>query len=179
MDMGFPRWKNFQRNWLHARPARSNISSCRCQREDFTTLQAYEKLELAFKDSASCFKSRQTQRSVLSSTTKAEIIIRETLLRDRKNSTAADQAFRDQRKKVSKLIQQDERDFNTREVEEAIEKGKSLRQAKNGTFTKKSWIQKLRDESGRECEDRSEVLEVAAKFYEHLYSSTMTPEQKR
>lgn len=144
-----------------------------------TTQEAYDKLETAFKDSASCFKSRPSQFSILRPTTKAEIIMRESLLRDRKKNDAAEEAFRKQRKKVSKMIQQDERDSNTRDVKLAIEKGKSLRLVKNGTFIRKSWIQKLRDKSGRECEDRSEILEIAAKFYEQLYSSTLTPEMQK
>lgn len=110
----------------------------------------------------------------MSSETQAELKTREELLQAKDQSEANKLAFTEQRRKVHKMIRRDERDFITRDVENAIERGTSLRHVKNGIFDKKSWIQRLTDETGRDRHHRSEVIEIATNFYEKLYSSQIS-----
>ena len=42
----------------------------------------------------------------------------------------------------------------------------------------KNWIPKLRDENGVLETNRQKIIEIAAKFYEDLYTSQLSPEEK-
>lgn len=59
------------------------------------------------------------------------------------------------------------------QLQNAIENGKSLKNARTGSSTGKTWIPQLIDKNGVVKVNREEVLEAAA-FYEVLYTSTLT-----
>lgn len=55
-----------------------------------------------------------------------------------------------------------------------MENGKSLRNARNGMCPTKTWIPQLIDKDGVVKVNREDVLEVAASFYENLFTSTLS-----
>jgi Reverse transcriptase (RNA-dependent DNA polymerase) len=144
-----------------------------------TLKEAYENFEKAILKSAECFRKPKTSQSVLSDETKKEIARREELLKLRHTNLIANEEFIEQRKKVFKMIREDERKYMTDEVETAIVQGSSLKRVKSGTFSSKSWIQKLRNENGNLRYERGEVNEIATKFYENLYHTKMTLEDRK
>jgi len=141
------------------------------QNETSTPIQIYENFTNALITSSECLKHVKKDSTVLRAETKREIEIREELIKHRKTSQVDNLKFIEQRQKVFKMIRQDERDFLTKEIEIALSLGSSLKRAKNGTFVKKSWIQKLKDPHGVERFSRIEISEIATTFYENLYSS--------
>lgn len=64
-------------------------------------------------------------------------------------------------------------------MQEAINRGSSLKVAKNGIRKNSNWILKLKDDNGIEHFDRDMVLEIAASFYENLFKSHISDERRK
>lgn len=124
------------------------------------------------------FRSKKQTDFVLSTVTKQEIETRETLKRKRNENERRENEFKIQRKKVNRLIKRDVYRHEISQLQDAIENGKSLRNARNGITNSKTWIPQLIDKNGTVRTNREEVLEVAAKFYENLYKSTLSEEER-
>jgi len=145
--------------------------------DDYTVLsiqEKYDKFCSSIITSAEPFRTTNKQDSVITSATKKEIDIREQLRRNRHENEITEIEFKKQRKKANRLIKRDVYRKEIEQLQYTIENGKSLKNAKNGLNSVKTWIPKLQDEFGNVKTNREEVLEVAASFYEKLFTSTLS-----
>jgi hypothetical protein len=141
--------------------------------QNLSPQQAYDNFSQAIMRSSEMFRTKQPKRQILSHETKLEIQSREALKKIRFESSTMNAEFIAQRKKTNKLIRRDVYKHEVQQVEDAINNGTSLNNARNGASSNKSWIPQLRDEKGVVVSRRDDVLEVAAKFYENLFKSTL------
>lgn len=141
--------------------------------------EKYEHCSNAILTAGEVFKHKTVLRGPITQETKLKIQEREKLRREKDNDEKTKQAFRETRKEVNKMIQRDVRKFETDKMEAAIRDGLSWKEAKQG-FRKdmKNWIPKLRDKNGKLETDRDKILEVAASYYENLYSSRLNRNER-
>jgi hypothetical protein len=156
-----------------------NQNFCSTQILTKQSSESYKLLEKAIEDSTTGFMSGKKSKSVLTDETKREIKKREVLMRSRTNSQQAENEFREQRKKVFKMIRKDSRNHMTNEIENAVIGNKSLKHVKNGCVNNKSWIQKLKDDNGDLRFERETINEIATIFYEKMYTTRMTIEERQ
>lgn len=142
--------------------------------------QKYTKLNNAILSAGNVFKCHSTQINVISNATKLKIEEREKLRREQLKDDVSKQAFRDSRRLANKMIQHDVRKHETDMMESAIQSGTSWKNAKQGIKKgMKNWIPKLKDQNGTILTDRDEILDAAATFYEHLYTSRLSESEKK
>lgn len=118
----------------------------------------------------------KSDHRLLRMTMELKVITQKRKFFQRKTDATKEMEFRSLRKKANQMIQKDVKNFELQQLEEAIESRSSWKYAKNGFFKGKHWVPKLRDSNGILQTDRPKILEVAASFYEDLYSSRMTNE---
>jgi hypothetical protein len=157
---------------------KNNIESLKEIEHEFDQKSLQDKYNVitkSLKSNADEFRIKKLQDGVLSYETKQLIALREDLRSKRTNN---EEAFRSARREANLKIQRDVQQFEMRQVKEAIDNTKSLKRAREGIRKDKNWIPKLRDEHGILQSDRSIVSEIAASFYENLYASRLTNEEK-
>jgi hypothetical protein len=129
-------------------------------------------------ESAEVFRVKKVNKNIIITVkTRKEIDKREMMKRQRFESVEKNSEFKKQRKKTIKLIRKDVHEHEIQQIQKAIEEGNSLRTARNGYAPNKCWISQLKNQDNVIVSNRSEVVEVAAKFYENLYKSTMSEEE--
>jgi hypothetical protein len=143
-----------------------------------TIQEEYEVFTHNLLKSGEIFECKTIQQSVISQETKIQIQLREKLRKERHISDDKNQEFRESRREANKMIQRDVRKYETNAIENAIKSGSSWKNAKKGINKGKNWIPKLKDENGIIYSDRKRILEIAASYYENLYSSRLSSEEK-
>jgi hypothetical protein len=145
--------------------------------QNLSPQEAYDNFSEALTKSCEMFKTKQPRRQTISDETKTEIQKRESLKKTRFDSSLKNAEFIAQRRKTNKLIRKEVYSHEVQQVEDAINNGTSLKSARNGITSNKSWIPQMRNENGVVVSKRHEVLEVAAKFYEKLFSSSLSHDE--
>ena len=74
-------------------------------------------------------------------------------------------------KTIRKLQKQDVRNRHTKLIEETVRKGTSLKRAQRKLALGRQQIPYLKDSEGNTVDDRDQLLKVAEKFYNHLFTS--------
>ncbi|CAG9133292.1 unnamed protein product [Plutella xylostella] len=94
------------------------------------------------------------------------------LIKSREQLDKFSEGYRQLDRRVKRSIRRDLRAFNTKLVEIALLKHRSLRAAKHGNTTGKSWITSLKDKDGRKHTNRQKIVEICTSFYKDLYADT-------
>jgi Reverse transcriptase (RNA-dependent DNA polymerase) len=148
------------------------------QKSAETVQDRYDAISGAVLESAEAFRVKKPKDLIITLKTRDEIDEREKLKRLRFQSVEKNVDFIKQRKKTNRMIRKDVHDHDVLGIQQAIENGKSLRSAKNGYAPNKCFISQLANRQGEVVSHRSGVLEVAASFYEDLYESTLSDEDR-
>jgi hypothetical protein len=138
----------------------------------------YPSLISALQKSSSMFKVNNKQDKIIRDETKIEIDRREALRKLRHNSDTDEINFRVQRKKVNNLISNDVRKFEINKVEAAIDRRKGWRKAKKAVSDGKNCILKIKNDKDELLTDRDAIVEEFSKFYEKLYASTLSADER-
>jgi Reverse transcriptase (RNA-dependent DNA polymerase) len=130
--------------------------------------------------SSSVFQVKYCRQNVISDETKKEIEKREALRKEKHLSRDKNEEFKNVRRKTKMMIQKDVRKSEVDEMKNAISSGTSWKNAKKGIEKGvKNWIPKLRDKNGQLQSDREKISEIVASFYEDLFESKLTEEERR
>lgn len=139
----------------------------------------YSSLVNQIKESALVFHRPQESLSIISANTKKAIEDRENLRKVQHRSDDDKKRFRDKRKAVNNLIAIDVRVHEIRKMEAAIDNKKGWKKANKGVVDGKNRILKIKNSNGDTLTDTDEILEEFANFYEKLYTSTLTSEERK
>lgn len=142
--------------------------------DELTMQQKYDKLIRNVTEAASVFKSKSSKPEIITTATKAVITERENLRKIQSQSTEISLKYKAKRKEANRLIKRDVRIHQVKLLEQAIDDNKSTKNIKNGICKNKNWIPKLRDEKGIMRTSQSEIIEIATKFYQELFSSKLS-----
>ena len=123
-------------------------------------------------------RKKKPQDKIISEKTKELIIEREKLLKLKHNDKSYEKEFKKMRNNVNKMIQKDIRKHELNELQYAIDNNKTWKKIKNGIYKSTNWIPKLKNKNGEMKFMRDEILEIATNFYEELYSSQISVEEK-
>lgn len=135
----------------------------------------YTKFVMNLQECCNLFTTKNNQQSIISHATREAIKKREDLRRRTNLDPTLNDEFKRTRKIAHRLIKRDVHLNDLNELNNAIKNAKSLKKAREGiNFKNKKWIPFLKDEKGIMKSSRNEVLEIATKFYEKLFQSTLT-----
>ena len=146
--------------------------------ESIEIRKSYEILKNQLQNASQVFECKTRSDAVLTAKTKQLIIEREELRKKRKQSDSDEADFKKKRKETNRNIEVDVHRFEIQQVERAIDRNNGLKYARNEYSKGRNWIPNLKDENGTLKTNRDEVLEVATKFYEKLYTSSLSKEER-
>ncbi|XP_063626633.1 uncharacterized protein LOC134798200 [Cydia splendana] len=115
--------------------------------------------------------NHNTQKSILSDTTKQLITKRTELQNIRPKTKEIKSKLSDLYKKVSKSIKEDYKKHRESKIENHIYADGSVKKAYKELRTHKNWIPKLQISDNNTALSRNQILETATTYYRKLYSS--------
>lgn len=158
---------------------RENLEANRLTLDGNTSLNfIYDELLNNIVTCAEPFTKKKPKDSIITQETKTIMELRDQLILNRKRSLEDDAKFKEMRKKANQMKRKDVRNFEILQLEQAIASNTTWKRAKEGAVQNKIWIPKLRDKNDVPRSNRAEVLEIAASFYEDLYSTKMNIEER-
>lgn len=137
----------------------------------------YENLIKIIDDASVPFKSKRVRVDKLTSETRKKIIERENLRTIKTHSVENYEKYIKTRKIANRMIRNDVYRFEIDRLMNLISNNNPWKFAKDGISTGRKLIIKMKDDKGVNHFKTDEIIEIASKYYENLYSSNLKEDE--